>query len=351
MNKPSRDAQNSNRVSTHTSLATELALQSDQALAALLNEATPIGTSIGGTSALIEVHGRKIFVKKIRLTDRERHPQNIMSTRNIFALPLYYQYGIGSTGFGVWRELTTHLMTTHWVLTGECQNFPILYHWRILPEMIHKPTITELEKLEQDVKYWQDSQAVRARLEANLRGSANVVLFLEYIPQNLYQWLGNQLLQGEAVVESACKMVEDHLKETTAFMNSKGLLHFDAHFHNILTDGNRLYFTDFGLALSSEFELSEEEIIFFNHHVNYDRCSTATNFLHCLITHYFGPDKWPAALEEYKEGNSKVLPPSVLSIINRYASVALLMDKFYRSLQKNKQTPYPNKELEDSWIT
>ncbi|MFF2503082.1 hypothetical protein ACFVTY_06840 [Streptomyces sp. NPDC058067] len=49
-------------------------------------------------------------------------------------------------------------------------------------------------------------------------------------------------------------------------MNSRGLLHFDAHFQNILTDGRRLYFADFGLALSSRFDLSPSEAGFFERH-------------------------------------------------------------------------------------
>lgn len=42
-------------------------------------------------------------------------------------------------------------------------------------------------------------------------------------------------------------------------MNTRGLLHFDAHFENILTDGQRLFFADYGLAISSRFELSRDE--------------------------------------------------------------------------------------------
>ena len=51
-------------------------------------------------------------------------------------------------------------------------------------------------------------------------------------------------------------MVEKELEAGTSFMNARGLLHFDAHFQNILTDGERLYFADYGLAISSRFDLS-----------------------------------------------------------------------------------------------
>jgi hypothetical protein len=149
MNIQSHDAQVANRITTYGTLATELALLSDQRLTELLENARSIGTSIGGTSALLEIGGKKIFVKKIRLTDIERHPENIMSTRNIFGLPLYYQYGIGSAGFGVWRELAIHTMTTNWVLAGECQSFPLMYHWRLLPRpTLETPTPEQLAELE-----------------------------------------------------------------------------------------------------------------------------------------------------------------------------------------------------------
>ena len=34
-------------------------------------------------------------------------------------------------------------------------------------------------------------------------------------------------------------------------MNTHGLVHFDAHFGNVLTDGRRLFVADFGLATSA----------------------------------------------------------------------------------------------------
>ena len=58
---------------------------------------------------LLKIGGSNIFVKKVRLTDIERRTENIMSTANLFDYRLYCQYGIGSPGFGVWRELATHI--------------------------------------------------------------------------------------------------------------------------------------------------------------------------------------------------------------------------------------------------
>ena len=49
------------------------------------------------------------------LTDLELQPAHRHSTANLFGLPPYYHYRIGSCGFGSWRELEAHRMTTEWV--------------------------------------------------------------------------------------------------------------------------------------------------------------------------------------------------------------------------------------------
>ena len=47
-----------------------------------------------------------------------------MSTANVFQLPPFCHYGIGSPGGGVWREVAAHTMTTNWVLAKKCGSFP-----------------------------------------------------------------------------------------------------------------------------------------------------------------------------------------------------------------------------------
>jgi hypothetical protein len=83
----------------------------------LINSAQIQITGIGGTTALLEIEGSTVFVKRIRgFTDIERQPEHVMSTANLIELPTFCQYGlsgIGSPGFGVWRELATHMMTTN----------------------------------------------------------------------------------------------------------------------------------------------------------------------------------------------------------------------------------------------
>ncbi len=200
-----------NRSATHHMLSRELIRLSQLELSDLIAEASPVHSGVGGNSALVTILNVPVFVKKVPLTDLERRPENLMATANLFELPMFFQYRLGSPGFGAWREVVTHQMTTEWVLTGQCLNFPLLHHWRVLPatrpEPIHHAEL---------VRYWGNSGAVGARLEALHNASACVALFLEYIPQNLYQWLSARLAQGGQTAESAVEFVDHHLRVVAA---------------------------------------------------------------------------------------------------------------------------------------
>ncbi|GAA3201309.1 hypothetical protein [Nonomuraea roseoviolacea] len=131
------------RLAAHRDVSTVMARYDDRHLAELLErEAVPLGTGIGGASARLEVGGIPVFVKRVPLTEPElRHPH---STADLFGLPPFCQYGIGSPGFGAWRELAAHTMTTQWVLTGRFPGFPLLYHWRVLPDAEPAPLYGDL---------------------------------------------------------------------------------------------------------------------------------------------------------------------------------------------------------------
>jgi len=121
---------NTARIKQYSKVSTSLACLNQEKLKQILANAKPMHEGIGGKSALVSIDNTPVFVKKVPLTDLEQLPQHFMSTANFFNLPPGYQYGIGSAGFGAWRELATHVMTTNWAITGECANFPIMYHRR-----------------------------------------------------------------------------------------------------------------------------------------------------------------------------------------------------------------------------
>jgi hypothetical protein len=341
------------RLTAHSAVSTSLALRSDRALRELVDTAEPTGSGIGGKSALLEIAGTPVFVKRVPLTDPERQPEHARSTANLFELPVFCQYGIGTIGapgFGTWRELAVHTMTTNWVLAAEHEGFPLMYHWRVLPDSTPLPE--ELADIERAVAYWGGGSQVRRRIQALRQSSASVALFLEYIPQNLHQWLGTQVEAGDETANRACAMAERELAAGTSFMNSRGLLHFDAHFENILTDGQRLYFADYGLAISSQFELSQDEAGFFGRHQAYDRCYTATYLVNWLVTALYGYQREDregryALVRAYAEGRRPTgIPEEAAAIIARHAPIAAVISDFNRKFQRqSRQTPYPMEEI------
>lgn len=74
-----------------------------------------------GKHYTLDIGQSKVFVKRIPVTEREY--ACMFSTQNLYDLPTYYNYGVGSAGFGVYRELITHIKTTNWVLSDEITLF------------------------------------------------------------------------------------------------------------------------------------------------------------------------------------------------------------------------------------
>jgi len=103
----SRDA----RLAAHSAVSTALALCSDLELGDLVDAAEPMGSGIGGTSALLDIGGTPVFVKRVPLSDLERQPENVRSTANLFELPAFSHFGvgvIGGPGLGAWRAGRAH---------------------------------------------------------------------------------------------------------------------------------------------------------------------------------------------------------------------------------------------------
>ncbi|MFE3544291.1 protein kinase family protein [Nocardia sp. NPDC059177] len=341
------DAARGARMANYSAVSTALALCSDRELRELVAGAVPLGSGIGGTSALLEVDRRPVFVKWVALTDLERMPDNVRSTANLFGLPAFCHPGLGvpgCPGWGAWRELAVHTMTTNWVLAQEYAGFPLMYHWRVLPHA-GQALPAELADVDGVVAYWGGGSQVRHRMEALRDCSASIALFLEYIPQNLHDWLDVQVTADEETAVRACAMVTKELEAGISFMNARGLLHFDGHFQNILTDGERLFFTDYGLAISDRFDLSTEEAGFFAAHQSYDRCYTITHLVQWLVTalYGFGGDERIAFVRACARGEPPTgIPAPIAAILLRHAEIAAVMTDYYREFRfESRQTPFP----------
>ncbi len=325
------------RIARYADVSTALALLSDEQLRELVKQAVVLDSGIGGATALLRLEDTLVFVKIVPLTELERRPENVMSTANVFQLPTFCHYGIGSPGSGVWREVASHAMTTNWVLAKRSESFPLMYHWRVLPKTESRmPTPEELSDVSRMVAFWDGSLAVRDRLEAIEKPLTSVVLFCEYFPYNLYDWLTEQVASGEDAANSAFNMLEPELRSAVSFMNANGLLHFDVHFRNILTDGRGIYISDFGLATRSRFKLSESELEFLGKNRTHDGCYVVTELVNWLVMALTGLMQRTDRVDFIRRCADGYEPTEVMAsaaaIIKRYAPIAVVMNEFYRNL-------------------
>lgn len=335
------------RRTAHAEIATALSLLGDRELADLVESGTPLGAGIGGRSTLVEVAGRRVFVKRVPVTDVELRPENARSTGNLFQLPPGCHYGTGrSPGFGAWRELAAHAMTTNWVLADRFPGFPLMHHWRVLPDAV-QPLPEELADVEGTVAYWGGSPEVRERLDALRTAASSLTLFLEYVPHTLHDWFDARVRTGEA--DRTCARVDEWLREVTAFLRDRELLHFDVHFQNILTDGEQFYLSDHGLAFGPRFRLARQERAFFDRHRDYDLAYSRAYLVNWLVTALYGYDRQEreafvraCAVGAHADG----VPAAAAAIIARDATLTAVFNGFLGRLRtESGLTPYPYEEL------
>jgi tRNA A-37 threonylcarbamoyl transferase component Bud32 len=176
----------------------------------------------------------------------------------------------------------------------------------------------------------------------------SIALFLESFPHTLAAWLRSRLTQEPNDVE-VLRKTETALTEILRFMSDEGVLHLDAHFENILTDGERLYLGDFGLALSRSFELQPDEFAFFERHANFDRCTVVTSLVHAIVAQYDARFDWRQSLRELlvrSHPASDRLPAELRSYLEQRVPVALAIGDFYRRLLNDLTIDYPATELQ-----
>ncbi len=315
------------RHSRYERAATFLAARTDIELAALVDGGRAGEVGVGGGAATLDVSGVPVFAKRVPLTDQElAHPHG---TANLFALPLFCQYGIGTPSFSGWRELAANRLITAAGLAGETSLFPLLYHWRVLPG--RAPVAAEHADIDTAVATLGGSPAVRARLEALAAASRSLVLFFEYIPYPLQDWLDDDPVGRAAVLER-------QLAEIVASLHRHDLLHMDGHFGNMRTDGVNIYLADFGLATSPGFELSQAERDFARHNGSHDAAYAAMRLVNWLVTAVCGvpvpATGGPVDRNEYVRRCASGhipdgVPPAVAAILARHAPVAVRMNSFY----------------------
>lgn len=322
----------------------------DAALADLLRTAREVGAGIGGSSRRLEVDGTTVFVKVVPLTDVELQADNLRSTANLFRLPAYGQYGVGSPGFNTWRELEAHERTTRWVLDGVVSGFPMLYHWRVLPA-VPGPPVDEHADPDTAVAYWHGAEGVAHRLAAIRTSTRALVLFVEHQPYQLDTWLRDRLAMGGAAAVEAIEMVDATLLAPVVWMNQQGLFHFDSHLGNLLTDERHVLVTDFGLATAQDFALDDGERHFLGQHRLHDLAYTITRFVNFLVTELTGIAEATARnayIVEHASGRRPGgLPAAADAVVHRYAPVAEVVNAVYwRLFTESRDIAFPTAELQ-----
>ncbi|MFI9011142.1 serine/threonine protein phosphatase [Actinosynnema sp. NPDC053489] len=328
------------RRARHERLSAWLSARADDEVTALVGAGERVG--VGGATGVVEVDGEAVFVKRVPLTGAEAARPH--DTANLFDLPVSCQYGIGGPSFTAWRELAANRVVTEAVLAGETAAFPLLHHWRVLPG--RPPVAAEHSDVDAVVALFGGSTAVRARLEALAAAPACLVLFFEHLPHPVEGWLDDDPA-GKA------GQVERELTGIVTFLRERELLHMDAHFGNLRTDGERLYLTDFGLVTSPTFDLSPAERDFVRRNATHDADYAAMRLVNWLVTAVCGvsvpPGGVPSACNAFvrrcADGDlPDDVPPAVVAILARHAPTAARLNDFYwRLFDGEVLTPYPSR--------
>jgi hypothetical protein len=346
------------RRARYFTLSSELAHLDNTHLRALFDQAEP--QPGWGRSQVLHIGRSPVFVKRVPLTVLEF--DHLFSTHNLYDLPTYYHYGVGSAGFGVFRELVANIKTTNWVLDGVIATFPLLYHYRMLPFAAERPAV-DLERHSEYVAYWNSNAHIGSYMLARAQAPYELALFFEHLPYAVAPWL----LQHPSKINR----VLDDLRSAVTFLRTQGMLHFDANFDNVVSDGQHAYLTDFGLVLDRRFALSDAEALFLKQHPYYDYGEVlgSLGFLvldvyHALPEHAqqtirqrYGtaeemavPDLVPIILNNLEEIVARGLMPLDRRLVDatvRYRRVILLSLDFFVSMRrtKTKDIRFPHAKL------
>lgn len=220
--------------------------------AALVELAGGLPPGVWGSSGSITIRGEQVFAKRVPLTDLE--VARPYSTRNHFRLPTFYSYGVGSAGMGAWRELAVHQATTG--LPG----FPRLLHHRVTATAC--PLLPTPWGEEGYVAYWRSSPTIGRYMDARRRAHHELWIILEHIPHPMVFWL---MMHQDQIDDVLTQMFE-----IIASLRRQGIVHFDAHLANVVTDGQQCRLGDFGLVMATGFELTSAERAFLTRHTHYD---------------------------------------------------------------------------------
>ena len=202
------------RIKLYYELSTKLSYLSNHDLVLILSKGEK--TQGWAVNTVFELDGSKIFCKQLDMTDIEKNNQ--FDTSNLFNLPTYYNYGIGSAGFNCFRELLMHIKTTNWVLDGQIENFPLMYHYRIIETPLDESKYNE-NFINEMTNKWNNKQ-VGEYLKARAYRQYSIMMFFEYIPLNLEEWLDDDYQKNKLYLEQILKIIRFLRKHSNRWTNN-----------------------------------------------------------------------------------------------------------------------------------
>jgi hypothetical protein len=182
---------------------------------------------------------------------------------------------------------------------------------------------------------------VRIRFEELAVAASSLVLFHEYVPYPLLDWLKDPSDRAETF--------ERQLFEVVAFLRSRELLHMDGHFGNMRADNDRIYLVDFGLATSPRFDLSDAERDFVARNAGHDADYAAMRLVNWLASAVCGAGDGPVARNMYVRrcANGDIppgVPEAAAGILTRHAPAAARMNDFvWRLFDGDIHAEYPGR--------
>jgi len=307
-----------------------------------------------GINSIIDVNDTKIFIKAIPMTKIDL--ENMYDTSNIHNLPMYYHYGVGSAGFGCWRELAFHIKASNWVINNKCPHFPILYHYRIIENINVATKLKKYKFNKSDFEYWDSNENIELYIKNRTNTNYFIVMCLEYFPLTL---------KDTNIIEENVYWYQKQILTIILFLKKHEVIHFDAHLGNILTDKKILILTDFGLVLDKSFSLSKQEILFFNRNINYDKATLISNISFPIFNYISEPNmlkmfekKYNVDITNEKEiiyivfdnldEIGKKFNKNYIQILKKYKNIIVIYNIFLQQFvhsNNKKSIVFPNQQL------
>lgn len=198
---------------------------------------------------------------------------------------------------------------------------------------------------------------IKKYLIERLNPRYKLTLCLEYFEFTLNQWLTDD--------PERISLYLDQMIKVCNFLKENQIIHFDAHIHNILTDGKTMYLTDFGLVLDKQYLSEEKELDFFEKNRYIDYAHVIANIYEYLFNKIFDQNLESIGIKEghmrdTMESNLKIIfdnlekltkyfncNPGYYVSLKKFQNIAFLFNSFMYKLRFNekKDNVFPNEEI------